>query len=835
MKHTQRPLAGYRVIDFGQYLAGPLVAMTLADQGAEVIRVDPPEGPMWDTPANAMLNRGKRSIALDLKDPADVEIAQRLIASADVVIENFRPGVMERLGLGAEAMTALNPRLTYLSLPGFSKNDPERRGWQAWEGVVAAATGMFTDMGLNRVLMGLNPSYTPLPLASAYAAVLGGLAVTMALYARERDGCGEVIEVPLASALMEGLVHNSIAVENLPERYMSLREREMQRRHESGEPMDMSYEQIQDYLDPFYKHYRCADGRKFYAVCSSHRWHPIKCLQVLGLWEEFEAAGVPLDDPYQPASAFPDGVVSSLRTYPIVPPWNERLSRRMAEVFATKTSFEWERLFGEHGVPGCAHRTTKEWLNDEHALASGLVLQVDDPRHGHMHQAGNLAWLEGDAAAMNKRPAPELDADREAILTELPPLPEPSSLNDAPREPALAGLKILDLTNVIAGPTIASTLARFGAEVISLDPVEPMLDPWNAIIFGLQANRGKRSLLLDIKSDEGREILNQLLAEVDVVTFNGLDRQLEPLGISPAQLKAINPNIILCRFDSYGGPATGPRSEHPGYDDLAQATTGIMARFGGALETPEEHAHLGTIDVMGGFCGALAIGIALLQQQNGGGTDIARASLTAAGQVLQAPFMYDFNGRPPFDEPSGRHAKGEHALYRLYRANDGWFFLGARWEDRTTLAGIDGLEGIDAVPDETLENWLVERFANRPADQWIAALRALDIGAHRTDTMAAVRAANLQSADNPALELHGNSLLFLRHAPHPSGRSIDLIAPMAIRFEGLPISVPEDQPQYGAQSRSELVRLGYSNTQIDELLAHGVIAERWGDGSYLPD
>src|SRR5712691_2920498 len=120
-------LVGIRVIDFGQYIAGPLTAMLLADQGADVIHVDPPGGPVWETPANATWNRGKRSISLDLKQSGDLDVAQRLIASADVVIENFRPGVMDRLGLGPEASSASNPRLIYCALPGFASDDPRAR------------------------------------------------------------------------------------------------------------------------------------------------------------------------------------------------------------------------------------------------------------------------------------------------------------------------------------------------------------------------------------------------------------------------------------------------------------------------------------------------------------------------------------------------------------------------------------------------------------------------------------------------------------------------------------------------------------------------------------
>ena len=133
-------LDGVRVIDFGQYIAGPMAAMLLGDQGADVIRIDPPGGPRWNTPANATWNRNKRSIVLDLKKPADLATAKQLIATADVVVENFRPGVMDRLGLGAAAMTAANLRLIYCSLPGFGHDDP-RAQVRAWEGVLGAATG----------------------------------------------------------------------------------------------------------------------------------------------------------------------------------------------------------------------------------------------------------------------------------------------------------------------------------------------------------------------------------------------------------------------------------------------------------------------------------------------------------------------------------------------------------------------------------------------------------------------------------------------------------------------------------------------------------------------
>ena len=190
------PLAGVRVVDFGQYLAGPLLGMLLADQGADVVRVDPPGGPRWDTPVNAVLLRGRRNLTLDLHDERDRARAQTLVTSADVVIENFRPGVADRLGIGPSDGLARNPRLVHISLPGFGADDP-RADVPGWEGVVMAATGAYV------VPESTQPMFSALPLASVFAATEGALAVVGALIACERDGLGQHVEVPLFDALFD--------------------------------------------------------------------------------------------------------------------------------------------------------------------------------------------------------------------------------------------------------------------------------------------------------------------------------------------------------------------------------------------------------------------------------------------------------------------------------------------------------------------------------------------------------------------------------------------------------------------------------------------------------
>lgn len=161
-------------------------------------------------------------------------------------------------------------------------------------------------------------------------------------------------------------------------------------------------------------------------------------------------------------------------------------------------------------------------------------------------------------------------------------------------------VRVLDLGNVIAGPHSASYLARFGAEV--MDPTSPLFDRW-IITYGMINLRGKRSTLVDITSPNGRKVFERLLKSVDAVVWNATDRQVRDMGLDPEGMKALNPHAILCKLDCFGGVRPGPLTDQLGFDDLAQAVSGIMLRFGGSMETPEEHANLGTIDLLGGRAG----------------------------------------------------------------------------------------------------------------------------------------------------------------------------------------------------------------------------------------
>jgi crotonobetainyl-CoA:carnitine CoA-transferase CaiB-like acyl-CoA transferase len=283
--HEGLPLVGIQVVDFGQYIAGPLTARLLADAGATVTKIDPPDGPRWKSNANHLLNRGKKSLRIDLKSDAGREQAWQLVRSADVVIENFSPGVMHRLSLSAEAVRAANPRCIYVSMPGFRSSDRTKAELKAFEAIIMTECGVFADMGLNRTLMGKNPSYSPLPLASTYACPLAASAIAAALIAREVTGLGDQIEVPLAACLHDTLIYNAMDVK-MPARYHCQREREITRRQESGLPMNLTYDQVKDLLDPFFCTYECKDGRMFYLVAPCHATHHERTLKILGLWDE---------------------------------------------------------------------------------------------------------------------------------------------------------------------------------------------------------------------------------------------------------------------------------------------------------------------------------------------------------------------------------------------------------------------------------------------------------------------------------------------------------------------------------------------------------------------
>ena len=835
MNNKKLPLSGVRVVDFGQQIAAPAVAMTLADLGATVVHIDPPEGPQWDHPANAVLNRNKSSLRLDLKTESGLAQALALIEQADIVIEGFRPGVMQRLGIDFAQLRESRPELITLSVPGFASNDTLRREWKATEAVVAATGGAFTDMGFNRVLLGLNPSFSPLPLGSAYATTLAASSVVLALQAREKSGRGDAIEVPVISALMEGLSYNSYVIEGLPERYKTMRELEIEQRKANNIPMDLSYADLQEYLDPFYRTYKCADGRMFYCVCPSHRNHAKRALTVLGIYDELVADGLPeVNDLHAPISEW-DGE-TSIGVYPLPKKWADHISAKMKQAFLTKTSEEWGTIFGEGQIPGAPHRTTQEWVNHDHTNAAGLIVEVNDPEYGLMKQPGPFAWLEEFATQM-VTPRPRKTVNFKQALAELSAVaaaqtltrPVGTAIQPASNAGWLDGMRILDLTNVIAGPHATAFLARFGAEVIKLDTVKPMYDPLIGTLFTFQTGMGKRSALVDIMSEEGREVFNRLVRSVDMVVINAPERQLKALGLDNDSLQAVNPGVLFCRLDCLGGPLPGPKSNYIGYDDIIQAHSGIMSRFGGP-QTPEEHAHLGTLDVNCGFAAGLGMAVSIYHKLKTGEATRSRTSLSAITNLAQLSFAFDYAGRAPFNEPSGREVLGHNALSHFYKTADGWIYLDSKEAELPQLEQVEGLAGISTAAN--VSEFLKAALLTAPAAYWAKTLQAADIAAAVPMSIEALREQYSREGDG-TVGIDRGSFAFSIHHDHPSGHCLTQIDHLAIRPSEASIKAISLPERWGHSTREVLASMDYSEVQIDSMIERNIASLGWAK-EFLP-
>lgn len=201
------PLEGIRVADFSHVMAGPYATHLLRLMGAEVIKVEAPErgdamryygaDRRYDgmAPAFIAANAGKKSMVLDLKDEADLQTARELVSRCDVLVENFRPGVMARLGLGPEEARGLNPRLVYCSVSGYGQSGP-RRDWPAIDNIVQATSGMMS--------LGGEPGGPPMrvgfPVVDTLTGQTAALAILAALFRRERTGAGEYLDVAMFDA-----------------------------------------------------------------------------------------------------------------------------------------------------------------------------------------------------------------------------------------------------------------------------------------------------------------------------------------------------------------------------------------------------------------------------------------------------------------------------------------------------------------------------------------------------------------------------------------------------------------------------------------------------------
>lgn len=348
------PLGPFRVLDLTQVLSGPHCTQMLADFGADVVKIERPG--VGDDLRNTLAyegrethqdyfyanNRSKRSIALDLKSPKDIEVARALACEADIVAENFAPGTATRLKMGWEDLNLLNPKLLYCSISGFGQTGPARDRL-ALDPVIQAVTGVMSVTGDD----GSPPMQIGAPLADVMAGMYAAYAIVGALHGVRSSGEGCYLDISMQDAVMAALG---------PRMGETLQAGKLPSRHGNGNPLRVPAES-----------YRTADGRYLTIICMSDRFWPPICRAV--------GRNDLAEDPRYEKMA--DRVAV-----------RETIDAILGEIFATKTVEEWVPALEAERVPYSRVNDYAEALSDPQVIHRGLVRDLDHPASGSIKVVG---------------------------------------------------------------------------------------------------------------------------------------------------------------------------------------------------------------------------------------------------------------------------------------------------------------------------------------------------------------------------------------------------------------------------------------------------------------
>ncbi len=367
-------LDGIRILDLSWGIAGPLGVLLLAEQGADTIKVEPPGGdPFRAYDGYTVWNRSRRSFTVDLKDPAGLEAFRRLAATADIVVESFRPGVMDHLGVGYEQLRAINERIVLLSLPAYPDGHrfAQRPGYDA---LVQASSGQMWEQPGWR----MGPVFLHMPMPSMGAFFLVSIGATTALIARERTGRGQHVR----TSLFQGALLYTTQIWQDVERANAGFHELMGKTYPPGVHQPMIFE--------------CAN-REFVHVSIMSGLTPTKTMD--------EILGVP--DPPNPM------------TFPMLPPEErERFTRLRSEKFK-----EWDRAELVEALRSNNHAVepiimAHEMFAHPQTIANDMTATVEDPVHGTTTQMGVPIHMLGTPGAI-RGPQPTVGEHTEVILREL--------------------------------------------------------------------------------------------------------------------------------------------------------------------------------------------------------------------------------------------------------------------------------------------------------------------------------------------------------------------------------------------------------------------------------
>ena len=654
------PLVGLRVVNLSNSLIGAYAGQFLADYGAEVMLVEPPGGhalrgqagwPAW--------SRGSKSIELDLRDRADATVVARLAARSDVLLETFRPGVAERLGLGYDALGAANARLVYASATAFGRSGP-LAALKGYEGVVMSKIGACDQFGAMVTRAG--PAFPSVNYCSWSTAQLALQGIMTALIERTRSGLGQRVDVNMVHAIAAHDTWNWMI------RTMALRYSDA---FATTPSIDPATEVPMTWLAYTLVIALSADGR----------------------WLQFSQAAPKLFKAWLEAMGLD------------TPDWegawdDEDISRRAAflerafEIVRSRTVLEWTEVFDRRpDVFAEVYRSGKELLSHPQLLFDERVAEVEQPGLGKIRQPAPMVQLDPTPGRADG-PVPGLnehDSELRALARQAPDVP-----TDGPRpgDPAmpLAGVTVLELGTFFAGPFGATVLTDLGARVIKIEQLDG--DPIRfqvpiPEIGGVKVLQGKQSVALDINTQEGQELVRRLVKRCDMVLQTFRKGVAMRVGLDEASLRRINPGIVYHTATGFG--ADGPYAHRPAFAPTIGAGSGMARRnIGDAVpEGPDltmdqirdgsNRLRIANLTV-GHADGFSALGVAtglllgLLSRELGQGAQSVHTTMLATLSHVLSDVMVDYPNRPPLVKPDpGLYGLG--ACYRLYETADGWVFL----------------------------------------------------------------------------------------------------------------------------------------------------------------
>ena len=376
------PLAGIRVLDLTSVVSGPLATMFLADQGAEVIKIEPLGGDITRRSRQSISasgefsalfvssNRGKRSLALDLKRPEAAKIMRKLIASSDVLVQNFRPGTMERLGLGEPTLRELNPRLIYVSISGVGESGPYAKK-RVYDPIIQGLSG-FADLQAEPRTR--RPQMIRTIVADKTTAIFAAQAITAALFARERTGEGQHIRLAMLDTMIAYLWPEAMT-------QYTVVGREATTADPTARP-DLIFE--------------TADGYITVGTISDSEW------------EGFCAASGRPGLAEDPRFNTPGGRAVNA---------TERILL-MAEIIKKRPTAEWLQRLDANDVPSAPVLRRNEVIANEQVLARELIVELDHPDIGLVRQPKPAARFDRTPARI-QGPAPRIGEHSATILAEL--------------------------------------------------------------------------------------------------------------------------------------------------------------------------------------------------------------------------------------------------------------------------------------------------------------------------------------------------------------------------------------------------------------------------------